>query len=171
MTQLTAPSAPAAERGISQPVQANPTFGKNVQIRTSGGKRHGLHTASRQHRPKRCAEFRVTIVQNITASIQISPVLVGRAAGDLFHPLLIRMSRDCHHTDPSAFPNEGRATHSRSPNLASSVLPLVKKSAPARTSSCAVIKSFHEVLWLRLGRSNAVAAQNVSHRLIGQRLV
>ena len=51
----------------------NPTFRKGVQIRTSGGKRPGLHTACRQHGPKRCAELRVTIVQNITASIQISP--------------------------------------------------------------------------------------------------
>src|SRR5580704_12969984 len=99
----------------------NPTFRKGVQIRTSGGKGHGLYTACRQHRPKRWAELRVTIVQNITASIQISPALLGRAAGDLFHPLLIRMSGDSRHTGD--FPNEGRTTHSRSPNPASSVLP------------------------------------------------
>src|ERR1039457_7401507 len=42
-------------------------------------------------------------LQNITASIQISPSLLGRAAGDLFHPLLIRMSGDPRHTDPAAF--------------------------------------------------------------------
>jgi len=47
--------------------------------------------------------FVSTIVQNITASIQISPGLMGRAAGDLLHPLLIRMSGDSRHADPAAF--------------------------------------------------------------------
>jgi hypothetical protein len=44
-----------------------------VAMRDDVRKRPGLHTACCQHRPKRRAELRVTIVQNITASIQISP--------------------------------------------------------------------------------------------------
>jgi hypothetical protein len=37
------------------------------------------------------AELRVTIMQNVTASIQKSPGLLRRATGDVFHPLLIWM--------------------------------------------------------------------------------
>jgi hypothetical protein len=90
------------------------------------------------------------IVQNVTASIQISPGLLGRTAGDLFHPLLIRMSGDPRHTDPAAFQmkEEQHIVGHQARQLSTST---VKKSAPARTSLWTVIKSFHEVVWLRLG--------------------
>jgi hypothetical protein len=81
----------------------NPTFRKSVQIWASGGKRGALHAARRQYRPKRRTEFRIAIVQNIAAGIKIAPSFLGRATGDLLHPLLIGMSGDPRHTDPSAF--------------------------------------------------------------------
>ena len=45
--------------------RADPTFRKSIQIWASGRKRNGSHAARRQHRPKRGAELRVAILQNI----------------------------------------------------------------------------------------------------------
>src|ERR1700685_2017356 len=80
--------------------RADPTFRKSVQIRASGRQRNGFHAA---RRPKRCAELRVAIMQNIAAWMKIAPSLLGGAAGDLLHPLLIRMSGDTGHGDAAAF--------------------------------------------------------------------
>src|SRR5450755_3491944 len=71
-------------------------------MRASGRKRKGFHTATRQHRPKRCAELCVAIVENIAAWLKVAPSLLGRATGDLLHPLLIRMSGNTGHADATA---------------------------------------------------------------------
>src|SRR5450755_5086036 len=71
-------------------------------MRASGRKRKGFHTATRQHRPKRCAELRIAIVKNIAAWLKVAPRLLGRATGDLLHPLLIRMSGNTGHSDATA---------------------------------------------------------------------
>jgi len=42
-------------------------------------------------------------MQNLTAWMKVAPSLLGRAASDLVHPLLIRMSGDSRHADPTAF--------------------------------------------------------------------
>ena len=83
--------------------QIRSPFRKGVQIRTFRRKRNGLHAARCQHGPKRGTEFRVAIVQNIAAGMKITPSLLGRTAGDLLHPLLIRMSGDSRHVDSAAF--------------------------------------------------------------------
>jgi hypothetical protein len=44
-----------------------------------------------QRRSKRRTELRVAIMQNVAAWMKVSPGLLGRATGDLFHPLLIRV--------------------------------------------------------------------------------
>jgi hypothetical protein len=47
--------------------RADPTFRKRVEIQAYGRKRNDFHAARRQHRPKRCAELGVAIMQNIAA--------------------------------------------------------------------------------------------------------
>jgi hypothetical protein len=61
--------------------RADPTFCKSVQIRASGRQRNGFHAARRQHRPKRCAELRVAIMQNIAAWMKIDPTSPGWRCG------------------------------------------------------------------------------------------
>ena len=54
---------------------ANPAFRECVQIRALGRKPNGFDSAIGQRRPKRFAEFRVAIMQNITAWVEVAPGL------------------------------------------------------------------------------------------------
>jgi hypothetical protein len=107
-------------------------------------------------------------MQNIAAWMKIDPSLLGGAAGDLLHPLLIRMSGDTGHADAAAFQVDEKqhiVSHQAPPTqhlhreevCAGQNVHVGGDKIPPR--SCLAS------LWCR---SNAVASQNVSHRLIGQ---
>jgi hypothetical protein len=67
-----------------------------------GRKANGFHSAIRERRAKRCAGFRVAIMQNVAAWMKVAPGFLGRAAGDLLHPLLIRVPGDTVHAYSAA---------------------------------------------------------------------
>jgi len=45
-------------------------------------------------RAKRICEFRIAIMDEVPASVKKAPLIHGDIPGDLFHPGVIRMSRD-----------------------------------------------------------------------------
>src|SRR5262249_61707177 len=70
------------------PNRSDPSFGERVQVWTPAGKRQALHIRCRQSVPERRAELPISIVQNVTAGIQITPGPPGGVSGGLLHPTL-----------------------------------------------------------------------------------
>jgi hypothetical protein len=86
--------------------RAGPTFRKAFRFWASGRQRNRFRAARRQHRPKRCAELRVAIMEN--TGMKIAPSVMGGAAGELLHPLLTPVSGDTRHPEPAAASFFGR---------------------------------------------------------------
>jgi hypothetical protein len=104
-------------------------------------------SAIRQRRPKRGAEFRVAIMQNIRAWMKVAPGFLGRAAGDLFHPLLIRVLGYTGDGDTAALQmNEkqnvvGDESASAQGETLSPSVPASPPTIPSQPSQCSLVPS------------------------------
>ena len=65
-----------------------------IQIRAPGWKLQWLHLARFNDRAKGIREFRIAVMDEITAITEKTPFVHGHVSGDLFHPSFIRMRRD-----------------------------------------------------------------------------
>src|SRR5215831_12104196 len=85
-----------------------PALRVRIQVRTPRRKPQALHASSCQRLPKRCAVFRVSVVQQIANLGQTQPPLCfqGRIPCHLLHPALLRLIRDACDGHPSGLQME-----------------------------------------------------------------
>jgi len=74
--------------------RSHPAFRIRVQIRAPCWQSKRIHSSRPDQFPKRFAELRVTVVQQIAAAPQASPLLHSHVSRLLLHPLLIRVRRE-----------------------------------------------------------------------------
>src|SRR6516164_5655513 len=113
---------------------------------------YGIHVSRFDHFTKGLAELRISVMQQIAAASQASPLLHSHVSCLLLHPLLIRVRRESYQAHSASLQvNEEKHIVCQQPRALSVRTSVVKKSIPTKTSRCERIKSFHETVCLRFG--------------------
>jgi hypothetical protein len=82
--------------------RAHPAFRESVQIWTARGKRQALHAPGLQCVSEQGAELLVSIVQNIAATSEMTPIFERSVPGYLLHPTFLGMIGHAADRHPSA---------------------------------------------------------------------
>jgi len=144
----------------------HPAFRVRVQIRASCWQSKWIHTSRLDQFSKGWAELRISVVQQIAAAPQASPLLHRDVSRLLLHPLLIRVRREsCQIHAASLQVDEEQHIVGRQP-LERQDFRREEVHAHQNVPVCAdKVLPGDRLLSLRRWR-NAVATENVAHRLI-----
>src|SRR5215471_19106218 len=137
-----------------------------VQIRASCWQAKRSHASRFDQFTKGFAELRISVMQQIAAASQVSPLLHGHVSRLLLHPILVRVRREsCQIHSASLQVNEekhivGQQSLERQYFRREEIHP--NQNVPVRADK---VFPRNGLLTLRR-RRNAMATKNVAHRLI-----